>query len=105
MFWSDPLDPFKSVSSVSRAFLGFPMPELPEVETVARDLRPLLVGRTLLSVRRSKQALRQAWDKGWEPLLANRRVEAVERRGKWLLVGLDRGAYLMVHLGMTGQFT
>ena len=81
------------------------MPELPEVETVARDLRPLLVGRTLVAVRRSRKALRQAWDKSWEPLLANRRVEAVERRGKWLLVGLDGGAFLMVHLGMTGQFT
>lgn len=81
------------------------MPELPEVETVARDLRALLVGRTLVAVRRSRKALRRTWRKSWEALLAGRRVEAVERRGKWLLVGLDGGAYLMVHLGMTGQFT
>src|SRR4051812_20783731 len=81
------------------------MPELPEVETVARDLRPLLVGRTLVGLRRSRKALRRAWSKAWEPSLVGRRVEAVHRRGKWLLVGLDGGAFLMVHLGMTGRFT
>jgi formamidopyrimidine-DNA glycosylase len=81
------------------------MPELPEVETVARDLRLLLVGRALLGVRHSRKALRQAWSKSWDAHLRDRRVEDIERRGKWLLVGLDRGSYLMVHLGMTGRFT
>jgi formamidopyrimidine-DNA glycosylase len=81
------------------------MPELPEVETVARDLRPLLVGRSLAGLRKSRKALRQAWDKAWEQKLVGRRVEAVHRRGKWLLVELDGGAFLMVHLGMTGRFT
>jgi formamidopyrimidine-DNA glycosylase len=81
------------------------MPELPEVETVARDLRPLLVGRCLLGVRRSRKPLRQSWSKSWEAKLVGCRVEGVHRRGKWLLLGLDNGAYLMVHLGMTGRFT
>src|SRR5262245_53171729 len=81
------------------------MPELPEVETVARDLRPLLVGRSFLGVRRSRKALRQTWSKAWESKLVGRRVENVHRRGKWLLLGLDGGAFLMVHLGMTGRFT
>ncbi|MBO0699707.1 MAG: bifunctional DNA-formamidopyrimidine glycosylase/DNA-(apurinic or apyrimidinic site) lyase [Zavarzinella sp.] len=81
------------------------MPELPEVETVARDLRPLLVGRSLAGLRRSRKALRQKWDKAWEKRLLGRRVEAVHRRGKWLLLELDGGAVLMVHLGMTGRFT
>jgi formamidopyrimidine-DNA glycosylase len=81
------------------------MPELPEVETVARDLRPLLVGRTLVGLRRSRKALRRSWSKAWEAKLVGRRVEALDRRGKWLLVGLDSGGLLMVHLGMTGRFT
>jgi formamidopyrimidine-DNA glycosylase len=81
------------------------MPELPEVETVARDLRPLLVGRTLVGLTRSRKALRQSWSKAWEPKLVRRRVEAVHRRGKWLLLELDGAAFLMVHLGMTGRFT
>src|SRR4051794_2506112 len=59
-----------------------PMPELPEVETVARDLRPLLVGRTLVGLTRSRKALRQNWSKAWEARLLGQRVEAVHRRGQ-----------------------
>lgn len=81
------------------------MPELPEVETVTRDLRPLLVGRTLLGLRRSRKALRQVWDKKWDRLVKGRRVAAIQRRGKWILLTLEADGYLMVHLGMTGQFT
>lgn len=81
------------------------MPELPEVETVARDLRALLTGRSLTGVRRSRKGLRQAWSRSWEKKLVGRRVDAIQRRGKWLLLGLDDGAFLMVHLGMTGRFT
>jgi len=81
------------------------MPELPEVETVVRDLRPLLIGRTLQGVRRSAHALRKTWSAEWEPLLTGQTVAALHRRGKWILVELGGGAFLMVHLGMTGQFT
>ena len=81
------------------------MPELPEVETVARDLRPLVVGRTFVGLSRSRKALRQNWSKAWDAQLVRRRVEAVHRRGKWLLLELDAGSFLMVHLGMTGRFT
>src|SRR5262249_49005428 len=81
------------------------MPELPEVQSVARGLRPRLVGRTLVGLRRSRKALRRSWSKAWEAKLVGRRVEALDRRGKWLLLGLDSGGLLMVHLGMTGRFT
>ncbi|MBY0229365.1 MAG: bifunctional DNA-formamidopyrimidine glycosylase/DNA-(apurinic or apyrimidinic site) lyase [Gemmataceae bacterium] len=81
------------------------MPELPEVETVVRDLRPLLVGRSLLAVRRtSPHGLRQPWDAAWERPLAGARVETASRRGKWIVLGLG-GPALVVHLGMTGQLT
>ncbi len=82
------------------------MPELPEVETIVRDLRPLLVGRRFVSVRQaSKHKLRRAWDKTWPDLLAGRTVEAINRRGKWIVLHLDDVSFLVVHLGMTGQFT
>lgn len=79
------------------------MPELPEVETVVRDLRPLLVGRRLTAFRLGRKALRKAWSKKWTAQVAGRVVRAIERRGKWILIDLD-GPFLVVHLGMTGQF-
>jgi formamidopyrimidine-DNA glycosylase len=79
------------------------MPELPEVETVVRDLRPRLVGRRLAAVRVGKKTLRRKWSSRWNRALVGRCVRAVERRGKWILLDLD-GPWLLVHLGMTGQF-
>ena len=82
------------------------MPELPEVETVVRDLRPHLVGRRLASVRRgSRQSLRKPWRSSWNAEIAGRLVQSVSRRGKWIFIELDSRAVLVVHLGMTGQLT
>jgi formamidopyrimidine-DNA glycosylase len=81
------------------------MPELPEVETVVRDLRPLLFGRTIREVRRSRLRLRRPWKAAWDAVLRNARVEGIRRRGKWILVDLRGSTVLRVHLGMTGQFT
>jgi len=64
------------------------MPELPEVETVVRDLRPLLVGRVITSVRQSKRKLRRPWKREWNSVVAGMRIEAVRRRGKWILIDL-----------------
>lgn len=81
------------------------MPELPEVETIVRDLRPLLVGRKFVSVRRtSSVALRKPWDAAWEQILPGQTVRAIDRRGKWIVLFLDGESALVVHLGMTGQF-
>src|SRR5262245_32877970 len=82
------------------------MPELPEVETVVRDLRPLLAGRTITGVRRSKHKLRRLWKPDWSTAAVGLRVEGVRRRGKWILIDTaDNSTVLRVHLGMTGQFT
>jgi formamidopyrimidine-DNA glycosylase len=81
------------------------VPELPEVETIVRDLRPALVGRSLTEVQRGPKALRRPWKKQWTALLPGARVEAIRRRGKWILLDLDRGRHLVIHLGMTGQLT
>ena len=42
---------------------------------------------------------------GIGPLVTGRRVAAIHRRGKWIVLDLDDAAHLLVHLGMTGQFT
>ena len=81
------------------------MPELPEVETVVRDLRPLLVGRRLAAIRTSRRQLRTKWSKSWEPKLIGSRVKAIRRRGKWILIDLEPAGLFVVHLGMTGQLT
>jgi formamidopyrimidine-DNA glycosylase len=81
------------------------VPELPEVETVVRELRPRLLRRRITGVRMSQQRLRRLWQKHWERLLIGRRVAEVRRRGKWIILDLDRDVHLVLHLGMTGQLT
>ncbi len=82
------------------------MPELPEVETVVRDLRSCLLGRRLTQVRRaSRQSLRKRWHPVWSETIAGHRVESTTRRGKWILIMLENEAVLVFHLGMTGQLT
>lgn len=85
------------------------MPELPEVETVVRDLRPLLAGRTITGVWAGKPKLRRPWKKAWEKELTGATFSDVKRRGKWILATANRepkaSVTLLVHLGMTGQFT
>jgi formamidopyrimidine-DNA glycosylase len=81
------------------------MPELPEVETVVRDLRPLLVGATLTQVRVGKHSLRRSWQPDWSEAVAGATVQAIRRRGKWILVDLESPRTLLIHLGMTGQLT
>lgn len=74
------------------------MPELPEVETIRRQLEPLLTGRRLgASWAFPHPKFTPALDVG--PAT----VERVRRRGKYLLVGLDGDRELIVHLGMTGS--
>lgn len=80
------------------------MPELPEVETVVRDLRPLLVGRTIARIETSRLSLRRRWPRTASKSIVGREVRGVERRGKWILIDLGE-PWLLVHLGMTGQFT
>jgi formamidopyrimidine-DNA glycosylase len=81
------------------------MPELPEVETVVRDLRPLLCGKRIASIKAGRRKLRQPWQRAWANKLMGQRINAVRRRGKWIILDLEKNAHLLVHLGMTGQFT
>ena len=81
------------------------MPELPEVETVRRQLAPALVGRKLCSVRILDERVTRPFDpREVEARLAGQRVAAVERRGKYVVVRFGSGLVLLVHLRMTGSF-
>jgi len=80
------------------------MPELPEVETVRRGLEPILVGNAFTHVEQRRPDLRFPLPKRFAERLEGRKVEALERRAKYLLARLDDGAVLVMHLGMTGRF-
>ena len=79
------------------------MPELPEVETVARSIAPL-VGRTIVSAEfRSVRILRGGDPDRMAAGLAGRRIAGVKRYGKFLIMPLEGGGYMLIHLGMTGR--
>lgn len=102
---SGPFTPFSSSSSPSGRASGStaswrkggPVPELPEVETTRRRLRPLVLGQTLRQVvHRDPARYRNT------ALAEGRRILEVDRRGKFLLFALEGGVELVAHLGMTG---
>ncbi len=80
------------------------MPELPEVETVRRGLEPILVGNAFTHVEQRRPDLRFPLPKRFGERLEGRKVEALDRRAKYLLARLDDGEVLVMHLGMTGRF-
>ncbi len=79
------------------------MPELPEVETVVRGLRPRLEGRRLRRVQQRRKDLRFPLPARFAERLTGRRVERIERRAKYILAHLDGGEALLAHLGMSGR--
>jgi len=79
------------------------MPELPEVETIRRGLAERLEGRRLERVIQRRPDLRQAMPARLVERLQGRRVVRLDRRAKYLLIWLDDGAVLILHLGMSGR--
>jgi len=80
------------------------MPELPEVESVRRQLEPVLVGRRFESVRINDPRLVRPYEPAEVAAeLEGERVAEVERRGKYLVVRFESGRVLLIHLRMTGS--
>ena len=82
------------------------VPELPEVETIRRDLEPLVVGRRITSVDIDPGTIQLLVGAPIETLrenLVGRAIESLGRRGKYLMFGLDDGRVFVVHLRMTGR--
>ncbi len=81
------------------------MPELPEVETVVRGLRPCLEGHRLARVEQRRAGLRFPFPENFVQRLEGRRVDRIGRRAKYILMHLDDGQVLLCHLGMSGRMT
>ena len=81
------------------------MPELPEVETVKRGLEPVLKGHRIERVETRRPGLRFPFPQGFSERLSGAKVQTLSRRAKYILMDLDNGFSLIVHLGMTGRFT
>src|SRR5919204_4621408 len=80
------------------------MPELPEVETIRRQLEPEIAGRRIVAA----EVLDERWTRPEPPrdverAIAGRTIESVERRGKYLLLRLEGDRTLAMHLRMTGN--
>lgn len=81
------------------------MPELPEVEFAARSLRRWLEGRVIARAEAEPSRVFRGSDPTrFEHELASRRVEGIERRGKYLLFAFSGDVGLLSHLGMTGKW-
>lgn len=78
------------------------MPELPEVETVVRTVRPHLTGRHILSARFTSRFVTPGNRRQLARQLEGRVIRSVQRRGKFIVISLDSGT-LAIHLGMTGK--
>ena len=79
------------------------MPELPEVETVMRGLQQRLQDRRITRAVLHRADLRWPFPAGLERRLAGARIEGFRRRGKYILMRLDGGHSLLLHLGMSGR--
>jgi formamidopyrimidine-DNA glycosylase len=80
------------------------MPELPEVETVRRGLESHVVGRTIESVNIGRErSVRRVGREAVIHGLTGAKVMAARRRGKYLLLDLDTGDLVMIHLRMSGR--
>src|SRR5580658_8835481 len=80
------------------------MPELPEVETIRRGLAPVLTGARLARVTARRPDLRFPLPHRFAERMTGVRIEALDRRAKYLLARLDQGETFVAHLGMSGRF-
>ncbi|MDR5693924.1 MAG: DNA-formamidopyrimidine glycosylase [Armatimonadota bacterium] len=80
------------------------MPELPDVEAVVQRIRPHVVGRKILEVEvLSPRTVRHPAPALFARLLSNKKVQAIRRRGKYIVFEIDDGRILVIHLRMTGD--
>ena len=79
------------------------MPELPEVETVMRGMRLHLDGRTIARVTVRREGMRTPFPPDLARRLEGARVRGFARRGKYILMRLDTGESMLLHLGMSGR--
>ncbi len=79
------------------------MPELPEVETIKRDLIKVLVGKKIIDVDVINKSPVIGSAETFKKVLLNKKIKQIERIGKLMMLDLSDGNFLLVHLKMTGQ--
>ncbi len=79
------------------------MPELPEVETVRSGLQKALAGRVIDKIELRREALRVPITPGFARAVSGQRIVAIRRRAKYLLMELEGGSTILLHLGMSGR--
>lgn len=79
------------------------MPELPEVETVRRGVEPHVLGRRIKSAVVREARLRWPIPADFDRRVGGQKIVATSRRGKYLLLHLDSGDRILIHLGMSGR--
>jgi len=79
------------------------MPELPEVETVARGLRKKAVGHTIEKLVLHRSGLRFAFPIHMAMAVEGQKITKISRRSKYILIHLKDGGVILLHLGMSGR--
>ena len=80
------------------------MPELPEVETVVRDLKKVIVGKTITAIDIiDNRVVKDLTNSQFKRKLKNKTIKSVSRRAKGIIIAFASNDYLFVHLKMTGQ--
>jgi len=79
------------------------MPELPEVETIVRGLREIVLGKKIKVVKIVPSRVLQSSISSFKRNLIGKKIKGAKRRGKNIILKLSSGNFLLVHLGMTGH--
>ena len=79
------------------------MPELPEVETVSLGIKSKLLNHKISKVIVKRRDLRFRMDTKLEQKITNTKINSVSRRAKYILINLDNGLTVIIHLGMSGR--
>ena len=79
------------------------MPELPEVETVSQGIKSKLLSHKISKVIVKRRDLRFRMDTKLEQKITNTKINSVSRRAKYILINLDNGLTVIIHLGMSGR--
>ena len=79
------------------------MPELPEVETVSQGIKSKLLNHKISKVIVKRRDLRFRMDTKLEQKITNTKIYSVSRRAKYILINLDNGLTVIIHLGMSGR--
>ena len=80
------------------------MPELPEVQTIVTDLRRQVSQKRIVSCRIIRSTVVHGDDRNFARRVVGGKIVEIKRRGKFILIDLDRDRYIITHLKMTGKF-